>query len=126
MSPPPSSPIALCRSAQHRSPDRRELYQLQPDPVVPPVAAEHCFETGGRVDAQGQLLEPLTEQDIQQLIDQLRASHVEAVAVNLLFSFQNAEAEQRLLAALSPHWFTSISSAVLAESGNTSAALPPG
>ena len=68
---------------------RRELYQLQPDPVAPPVAAEHCFETGGRVDAQGQLLEPLTEQDIEQLIAQLRASNVEAVAVNLLFSFQN-------------------------------------
>lgn len=96
---------------------RRELYQLQPDPVAPPVAAEHCFETGGRVDAQGQLLEPLTEQDIEQLIAQLRASNVEAVAVNLLFSFQNADAEQRLLDALSPHWFTTISSAVLAESG---------
>lgn len=96
---------------------RRELYQLQPDPVTLPVAAEHCFETGGRVDAQGQLLEPLTDQDIQQLIAQLRVSNVEAVAVNLLFSFQNADAEQRLLTALSPHWFTSISSAVLAESG---------
>lgn len=96
---------------------RRELYNLQPAPVTPPVPAELCFETGGRVDAQGDLLEPLTDADIDQLIHQIAATPAEAVAVNLLFSFQNPAAEQRLKAALSAHWFTSISSEVLAEAG---------
>lgn len=96
---------------------RRELYNLQPPLPQPPVPAELCFETGGRVDAQGQTLEPLTEADIAHLLEQLRAANVEAVAVSLLFSFLDPAAERRLLAALSPHWFTSISSALLPESG---------
>lgn len=96
---------------------RRELYNLQPPLPQPPVPAQLCFETGGRVDAQGQTLEPLTEADIAHLLEQLREANVEAVAVCLLFSFLDPAAEQRLLAALSPHWLTSISSAVLPESG---------
>src|SRR3990167_7435016 len=96
---------------------RRELYNLQPPLPQPPVPAELCFETDGRVDTQGQTLEPLTEADIAHLLEQLRAANVDAVAVCLLFSFLDPAAEQRLLAALSPHWFTSISSAVLPESG---------
>lgn len=96
---------------------RRELYNLQPPMPQPPVPAQLCFETGGRVDAQGQTLEPLTEADIAHLLEQLREANVEAVAVCLLFSFLDPAAEQRLLAALSPHWHTSISSAVLPESG---------
>ncbi|NPU90305.1 MAG: hydantoinase/oxoprolinase family protein [Gammaproteobacteria bacterium] len=96
---------------------RRELYNLQPPLPLPPVPADLCFETGGRVDAQGQTLEPLTDADIAHLLEQLRAANVEAVAVCLLFSFLDPAAEQRLLAALSPHWLTSISSAVLPESG---------
>ncbi|MFZ5603326.1 MAG: hydantoinase/oxoprolinase family protein [Pseudomonadota bacterium] len=96
---------------------RRELYNLQPPLLQPPVPAQLCFETGGRVDAQGQTLEPLTEADIAHLLEQLREANVEAVAVCLLFSFLDPAAEQRLLAALSPHWLTSISSAVLPESG---------
>ena len=96
---------------------RRELYNLQPAPVSPPVPAEWCFETGGRAAADGQVLEPLTAADITDLIARLQQAGVEAVAVNLLFSYLNAAAEQQLRDALSPHWFTSVSSDVLPEAG---------
>src|SRR5690606_7908326 len=96
---------------------RRQLYKLQPAPVQPPVPASLCFETGGRVDALGVEIEALTDADIRQLIDAIAATPVEAVAINLLFPFRNSQAEQRLKAALGLHWFTSISSEVLAESG---------
>lgn len=96
---------------------RRELYNLQPAPVEPPVPAALCFETGGRVDAHGADIEPLTDADIDQLTQDIASTDAEAVAVNLLFSFQNPQAEQRLKAALAQRWFTSISNEVLAESG---------
>ncbi|HVK98498.1 MAG TPA: hydantoinase/oxoprolinase family protein [Dongiaceae bacterium] len=96
---------------------RRELYNLQPDLPSPPVPADLCFATGGRVDKQGQVIEFLSDTDIAQLVAQLQAANVEAIAVTLLFSFRNTDAERRLLEALSPHWFTSISSDVLPETG---------
>ena len=94
---------------------RRELYNLQPDPVVPPVAAELCFETGGRCAADGAVLEPLTEADIAQLIERIRVAAPRAIAINLLFSFHNDSAERRLQQALAPFGFVSRSSQVLPE-----------
>ena len=35
---------------------RRELYNLQPQPEPPPVAAELCLEVGGRLAADGRVL----------------------------------------------------------------------
>ncbi len=36
---------------------RRELYNLQPKPVTPPVPSELCLETGGRLGAKGEVVE---------------------------------------------------------------------
>ena len=36
---------------------RARLYDLQPQPLPPPVPAELCLETGGRVDADGHVVE---------------------------------------------------------------------
>ena len=49
---------------------RAELYALQPEPQPPPVPADLCVETGGRLDAQGNLVEPLTDDDIAALRDE--------------------------------------------------------
>ena len=94
---------------------RRELYNLQPQPVPPPVPAELCWETGGRLDAEGQLVEPLTDNDLQQLKAQLAAMSPEAVAINLLFSFLDDSLEQRIEAIVPDHIFVSRSSAILPE-----------
>ena len=46
---------------------RRELYELQPAPVPPPVPPELCLETGGRLGADGTEIEPLTARDLDAL-----------------------------------------------------------
>lgn len=94
---------------------RKALYNLNPVPEEPPVSADMCLETAGRVSAQGEVLEPLTEQHIHDLIKQIEQRAPQAVAINLLFSFLNGEAEQRLEAAMPEGLFVSRSSSVLAE-----------
>jgi N-methylhydantoinase A len=94
---------------------RKELYNLNPKPQQPPVPAELCLETGGRVAATGEVIEPLTDEHVDQLIEQIRQLAPSAVAINLLFSFLNDEAEKRLEKAMPEGVFVSRSSKVLPE-----------
>lgn len=96
---------------------RRELYNLQPPPTPAPIPETLCFECPGRVDSEGTQREPITQADLQRLQQQLRAAGVQAVAINLLFSFLNTTPEQQIKAALGEQWFVSASHQVLAESG---------
>jgi len=97
---------------------RDELYDLQPLPLPPPVPAELCLETGGRLGAQGEVVAPLSDADVETLIARLRALAPTAVAVTLLFSFLDPAHERRLVARLSaalPAVFVCCSSEVLPE-----------
>ncbi len=94
---------------------RAQLYNLQPRATPPPVAEALCLETGGRVDARGEIIEPLTEADLDQLGAALARLKPEAVAINLLFSFLNSEPERRIEAAIPPEIFVSRSSDILPE-----------
>ena len=94
---------------------RAELYNLQPEPLAPPVPREYCLETGGRLSAQGDVVEPLTDEDLQQLIQQVTALKPRAVAINLLFSYLDARFEKQIAAAMPAGCFVSRSSQVLPE-----------
>ena len=94
---------------------RRELYNLQPEPQPPPVPAELCLQTGGRIDADGTIIEDLTEQDIITLLERIDQLQAEAVAVNLLFSFVDDQFEQRIASRLPARLFMSVSSQILPE-----------
>ena len=94
---------------------RRELYNLQPVPVSPPVPHDNCLETGGRLSASGELLEPLTRQDLAALKQQLEKLSPQAVAINLLFSFLDDQYERAIEAIIPDHIFVSRSSEVLPE-----------
>jgi N-methylhydantoinase A len=94
---------------------RTELYNLQPEPLSPPVPREDCLETGGRIGADGTTLEPLTEADLRQLRSEIEQRQAEAVAINLLFSFLDPEAERRIEAVVPKALFVSRSSRVLPE-----------
>lgn len=94
---------------------RKELYDLNPKPQEPPVPFELCLETGGRVSAKGDVIEPLTEAQIDQLVTQIKQLTPRSVAINLLFSFLNDEAEKRLEQAMPDDIFVSRSSKVLPE-----------
>lgn len=94
---------------------RRSLYDLQPPLVPPPVPEEMCLETGGRLSASGELLEVLTGDDIQTLLQQLSLLKPQSIAINLLYSYLDASLEQRLAESLPDEYFVSCSSEVLPE-----------
>lgn len=94
---------------------RKELYNLTPTYTLPPVPPDWCLETGGRVAADGTTVTPLTEQDVEDIQQQLEAIQPEAVAINFLFSFLDNRHEKRLAEALPERYFTSYSSQVLPE-----------
>lgn len=94
---------------------RRDLYALQPAPIKPPVEENYCLQTGGRLGANGEIIEPLSDDDIQTLLSEIAALKAESVAVNLLFSFIDDQFERRIADALPDHLFVSISSAILPE-----------
>jgi len=96
---------------------RRELYNLQPRPVPPPVPARLCLETGGRLGADGSVVEALSEQEIEKLVERVRALAPQAVAINLLFSYLDEHFERQIESRLPDTLFVSRSSEILPEQG---------
>lgn len=94
---------------------RKELYNLQPEKKAPPVASEYCLETGGRISASAEVIEPLTHLQLEQLVLQIKKLAPKAVAINLLFSYLDDEAEKRIAEVMPESTFVSLSSEVLAE-----------
>jgi N-methylhydantoinase A len=92
---------------------RRELYALQPQAPPPPVPPELCLETGGRLAADGSVLEPLTAGDLSDLRAALSALAPEAVAINLLFSHLDDRPERAVADAVPGAPFVSRSSEIL-------------
>ena len=79
---------------------RPELYNLnavKPPPLVPD---KFRFGVRERVTATGEVIEPLSESDINALLQKLKRARVESVAISLLFSFTNPLHEQRLAATM--------------------------
>ena len=94
---------------------RRELFNLNPPVIKPPVPRELCLETGGRLGADGTIVEPLLETDLEALRKQLSLLAPSAVAINLLFSWLDDGFEKQIEAIIPEDIFVSRSSAVLPE-----------
>ncbi len=94
---------------------RRELYNLQPKPIPPPVPRDYCLETGGRIDALGETIEPLTEEDLSQIRETITTLQPESVAINLLFSFIDSQFEKEIERIVPDDIFCSRSSKILPE-----------
>lgn len=94
---------------------RAELYNLTPSISAPPIEKLLCLETGGRVDSKGQTIEPLTDDDLDTLEQQIQALKPDAIAINLLFSFLNDQSEKRIEERLKPYGFITRSSKLLPE-----------
>jgi N-methylhydantoinase A len=82
--------LELRRSARA---DLYDLFQDGPSILIP---RRRRFEITERIGADGAVVTPLGEEEIDQLIAELRAARVEAIAVSLLFSFLNSRHERRL------------------------------
>ena len=94
---------------------RPDLYDLNPKLRPPPVPAELCLETGGRVAADGTLLEALSDEMLASLRQQIEDLAPQAVAINLLFSYLDDQHERRIAESIAEGIFVSRSSQVLAE-----------
>lgn len=84
--------------------DRRGLYDLQWVKPAPYAARHHTFGVTERVLADGSILTALTDAEIDRIVGLLRKELAtepdSAVAVSLLFSYENPVHEQMLKAAI--------------------------
>ncbi len=86
--------IAIGRQARAR------LYDwFSPVPVCL-VPRELRLGVAERVSAEGEILREPTDDELAALVEEVRASGAEAVAISLLFSFANSKTERRVEAAL--------------------------
>ncbi len=74
-----------------------DWFALAPICLVP---RELRFGVPERVSAEGEILRSPTDAELCALVDAVRDSGAEAVAISLLFSFANPETERRIEAAL--------------------------
>ena len=79
---------------------RSDLYDLFQDAPATLIPRRRRFEITERIGADGKIVTPLAEGEIDGLIAALKVERVQAVAVSLLFSFLNPEHERRLGARL--------------------------
>jgi hypothetical protein len=79
-----------------RRSSRADLYDLFQDAPAVLVPRRWRFEVTERIDAQGQIVTPLDERDIDGVIAAIRDVGLETVAVSLLFSFLN-DTHERIL-----------------------------
>lgn len=79
---------------------REKLYDwFAPAPVCL-VPRELRFGVPERVSAEGEMLLAPSEEELHALVERVRASGPEAVAISLLFSFANPQTERRVEAAM--------------------------
>jgi N-methylhydantoinase A len=75
---------------------RADLYDLFQDPPATLIPRRRRFEITERVGADGTIVTPLAENEIDGLVAALKTAQVDAIAISLLFSFLNPEHERRL------------------------------
>jgi len=79
---------------------RADLYDLFQDAPATLIPRRRRFEVTERVGADGAIVTPLADNEIDALVAALKAARVDAVAISLLFSFLNPQHERRLAARL--------------------------
>ena len=79
---------------------RAKLYDWFAPVPVPLVPRELRFGVPERVSAEGEALREPTDEELAALVEAVRASGAEAVAISLLFSFANPRTEKRVEASL--------------------------
>lgn len=94
---------------------RTDLYSLKVEKPTIDVAPELTFEVNARISATGEIVSALTEEELQQLKQDVLAAKPEAVAINLLFSFIDDRHEREIESLFQDALFTSRSSTVLPE-----------
>ena len=79
---------------------RADLYDLFQDAPTTLIPRRRRFEITERIGADGGIVTPLADDEIDELIAALKSARVDSIAVSLVFSFLNPEHERRLGALL--------------------------
>lgn len=77
---------------------RPHLYDLRQSPRPVMIPRDLRCEVGGRIAADGEEIEPLDPAEVEAATERLLERGVEAIAIGTLFSFANAEHEERIQA----------------------------
>lgn len=94
------------------------IYDFQTDHPPALVPRPRRFEAAERVTRGGEVIQPLADEEVARLVEELRQADVDAVAVCLLFSFAYTDHERRIGAAIRtalPHVLVSLSHEVQPE-----------
>ncbi len=83
-----------------RRSSRADLYDLLQDAPAVLVPRRWRFEITERIDAQGEIVTPLADDELPALIEAIRDAGLQTVAVSFLFSFLNDAHERRVGEAL--------------------------
>jgi N-methylhydantoinase A len=97
---------------------RPHLYDYSRGKPPPLIARRHRIELGERIAAQGTILEPLLDSELEDAIERLRGEQLESVAICFLHAYRNPVHEQQARAAIErllPGTYISVSSEVLPE-----------
>ena len=82
---------------RHLRPDMYDLNQDKPSPIV---SRDMRFEVSERLDANGSIVLALDKASVDRVIEAIRGSGAQAVAVSFLHSYANAEHEQAVRDAI--------------------------
>lgn len=97
---------------------RPSLYNIQEDKPETLVRRALRTEVNERVSAEGEILRPVSREEVRTLLAQLKEQGVESIAICFLFSFFNPENEQAVEACIREFWpdvYCSTSSTILPE-----------
>ena len=84
----------------YRQQNRPDVYSLTPSRPTELVRRGLRFEITERLDSAGNVVAPLSEDELSEIIEQIREEGPEAVAVSFLFSYLNDDHERRVGDAL--------------------------
>lgn len=80
--------------------DRPELYNFEVKKEKPPLEREDCYGISGRVDADGNVLEKIDEDEIEDIASEIKDR---SAAVCLLHSYADPEQEKKVEDVLAKH-----------------------
>ena len=81
--------------------NRPNIYDLLVERPRPIVSRDLTFEAPERLDYQGRVIQPLDEDAVERIAEQMSGRGVESVAVSLLFSYTNPDHERSVQSILS-------------------------
>lgn len=76
--------------------DRPILYDIHPSIPAPLIPRERCYEVEERLDFRSEVLLPLDMTQLDHVLDRVEQDQIDSIAVCLLFSYVNADHEQRI------------------------------